>query len=77
MTRATKRFLGEAYRTWDTAAWEERAHNNLSDLDVAAIGAYAAEYGEDFVTAEDEVMVAVRNKTDYDRTGIWPLFRGP
>jgi len=77
MTQAARRFLSEAHRNWDDAAWEERVRNNLCDLDVAAIGAYAEEYGEDPVTAEDEVMVAVRNKVDYDRTGTWPVHRGP
>jgi hypothetical protein len=63
MTTVADRFTDEIQETWDNAdCYLDTAEKGLSETDAETLAAYCDESGDDYATAEAEVMAFVRRR---------------
>lgn len=65
MTTAAERFLDGVSVAWDHAeCWTETAAWGLAEPDTEALAAYCRDSGEEYATAEQEVLEVVRERAN-------------
>lgn len=65
MTTAADRFIDAVMVSWDSRGpWEATAKKGLADVDEDALRSFCDESGDDYDTAEAEVLEYVRAKVE-------------